>query len=79
VLVDQSSEYLIKMLKTIEILSEGGDPSAEIVKATERLKTDLIAVVCRDPKGIRGITGRVSRNILAHSRCSVLIGNTRKD
>lgn len=77
-LVDQSSQYLIKMLKTIEILSEGGDPSA-VLAVTERLQTDLIAVVCRDPKGIRGITVRVSRNILAHSRCSVLIGKTRKD
>jgi nucleotide-binding universal stress UspA family protein len=78
-IVDQAREYLIKRFKNIEVLSECGDPSAEILKAAERLKTDLIAVGCRGLRGIRGMMGSVSRNILTHSTCSVLIGKTCKD
>jgi nucleotide-binding universal stress UspA family protein len=78
-IVDQAREYLIKRFKNIEVLSECGDPSAEILKAAERLKADLIAVGCRGLRGIRGMMGSVSRNILTHSRCSVLIGKTCKD
>jgi len=78
-IVDQAREYLIKSFKNIEVLSECGDPSAEILKAAERLETDLIAVGCRGLRGIRGMMGSVSRNILTHSRCSVLIGKMCRD
>jgi len=78
-IVDQAREYLIKRFKNIEIFSECGDPSAEILKAADRLETDLIAVGCRGLRGIRGMMGSVSRNILTHSRCSVLIGKTCKE
>jgi len=78
-IVDQAREYLMKRFKNIEVLSECGDPSAEILKAAERLKTDVIAVGCRGLRGIRGMMGSVSRNILAHSACSVLIGKTCKE
>ena len=78
-IVDQAREYLIKKFKNIEVLSEGGHPSAEILKAADRLDTDLIAVGCRGLRGIKGVMGSVSRNILTHSRCSVLIGKACKD
>lgn len=78
-IVDQAREYLIYSFKNIEVLSECGDPSAEILKAAERLGTDLIVVGCRGLRGIRGMMGSVSRNILTHSRCSVLIGKTCRD
>jgi nucleotide-binding universal stress UspA family protein len=78
-IVDQAREYLIKRFKNIEVVSVGGHPSAEILKAAKRLEPDLIAVGCRGLRGIRGMMGSVSRNILSHSRCSVLIGKTCKD
>ncbi len=78
-IVDQAREYLIKRFKNIKVLSEGGHPSAEILKAAERLETDLIAVGCRGIRGIKGMMGSVSRNILMQSRCSVLIGKACKD
>jgi len=78
-ITNQARQYLSRKFKNIEVLSVAGDPSTEILKAAETLETDLIAVGCRGMRGIRGMMGSVSRNILAHSRCSVLIGKTCKD
>lgn len=57
-------------------LTRSGDPSAEILSLAEELKTDIIVVGCRGMKGVKGMLGSVSRNILMHSKCSVLIGKT---
>jgi nucleotide-binding universal stress UspA family protein len=78
-ITDQARQYLSRKFKNIEVLSEVGDPSTEILKAAETLKTDLIAVGCRGMRGIRGMMGSVSRNILTHSKSSVLIGKMCKD
>jgi nucleotide-binding universal stress UspA family protein len=78
-IIDQAKERLSKRFKKADVLSEGGDPASEILKTSETLKTDLIAVGCRGLRGIRGMMGSVSRNILTHSRCSVLIGKTCRD
>lgn len=75
-ITNQARQYLSKKFKNIEVLSEAGDPSTEILKTAETLGTDLIAVGCRGLRGIKGMMGSVSRNILAHSKCSVLIGKT---
>jgi nucleotide-binding universal stress UspA family protein len=56
-----------------------GDPSVEILKAAESLKTDIIAVGCRGMRGIKGMMGSVSRNVLNHAACSVFIGKTCKE
>ena len=57
-------------------LTRVGDPSAEILSIAEELKTDIIVLGCRGLKGIKGMLGSVSRNILRHSKCSLLIGKT---
>jgi nucleotide-binding universal stress UspA family protein len=57
-------------------LTRSGDPSAEILSMAEELKTDIIVVGCRGLKGVKGMLGSVSRNILMHSKCSVLVGKT---
>jgi nucleotide-binding universal stress UspA family protein len=73
-IVDQAKKYLSRKFRNVRVLSVEGDPSAEILAAAESLKVDLIAVGCRGLTGISGMIGSVSRNILGHSKCAVLIG-----
>ena len=51
-----------------------GDPSTEILDAAAALDADIIAVGSRGLRGIKGTLGSVSRHILNHAECSVLIG-----
>jgi nucleotide-binding universal stress UspA family protein len=78
-IIDQAREFLSMRFKNINVLSNSGDPSSEILKTSEELRMDLVAVGCRGLRGIKGMMGSVSRNILVHSKCSVLIGKTCKD
>jgi nucleotide-binding universal stress UspA family protein len=77
-IIDEARGYLGKKFKNINALSRVGDPSAEILKTAGLLKPDAIAVGCRGLRGIRGMMGSVSRNVLIHSKCSVLVGKTCK-
>lgn len=78
-IIEQASAPLRKRFKNISTLSKIGDPSAEILNTAETMQADMIAVGCRGLKGVKGAMGSVSRNILTHSRCSVLIGRTCVD
>jgi nucleotide-binding universal stress UspA family protein len=40
------------------------------------MKADIVAIGSRGLKGIKGLLGSVSRNIVIHSKSSVLIGKT---
>lgn len=77
-IIEQDREYLRRSFHNIKVLSKEGDPSTEILATAEELKIDIIAVGCRGLRGIKGMMGSVSRNILTHSKCSVLIGITCK-
>ncbi|HYA88530.1 MAG TPA: universal stress protein [Nitrospirota bacterium] len=76
-ILEQSRKILDKRYKHIHILSKVGDASTEILKISDEIGADLIAVGSRGVRGIEGLLGSVSRNVLTHSRCSVLIGKTR--
>jgi nucleotide-binding universal stress UspA family protein len=78
-IIDQTKEYLSRKFTHINVLSKVGESSTEIIKASEELKSDIIAIGCRGLRGIKGMMGSVSRNILTNSKCSVLIGKTCKD
>ena len=73
-IIDQARDYLRHRFGNITVLSVEGDPSSEILAASAGMKADLIAVGCRGLTGIRGMIGSVSRNVLSHSKCPVLIG-----
>jgi nucleotide-binding universal stress UspA family protein len=75
-IVEQAEASLSKTFRAIRILSEVGDTSTVVLRVSEEIKADLIVVGCRGMSGIKGMMGSVSRNILAHSTCSVLIGKT---
>jgi nucleotide-binding universal stress UspA family protein len=53
-----------------------GDPSVEMLDAAAALNADIIAVGSRGLRGIKGALGSVSRHVLNHAECSVLIGKT---
>ena len=73
-IIEQARGYLGKAFKQIHVLSKVGDPPTEILKAGEGMEADLIAVGRQAARGVRGALENVSRNILNHAACSVLIG-----
>jgi nucleotide-binding universal stress UspA family protein len=75
-ILGEAVELLSKRFKHINVLSHVGDPSEQILKTAESFNADLIAVGCRGLKGMKGFMGSVSRNIVTHAKCSVLIGKT---
>ena len=78
-ILDKASGLLSKRFKHINVLSHIGDPSEQILKTAEDFNTDLIALGCRGLKGMKGLMGSVSKNIVTHAKCSVLIGKTCAD
>jgi nucleotide-binding universal stress UspA family protein len=77
-IIEQARKNLSKRFKNIHILSKAGDPSMEILKTGDEMEADIVAVGSRGLRGIKGIMGSVARNILTHSKSSVLIGKTRQ-
>jgi nucleotide-binding universal stress UspA family protein len=65
IILDQAKGYLTGRYETIQTITRFGDPSSEILSEAELLKADIIAVGCRGLKGIRGMLGSVSHNILS--------------
>jgi nucleotide-binding universal stress UspA family protein len=73
-ILEEAKKSLSGRYENLKTLLKFGDPSAEILSTAEQQKADIIAVGCRGLKGIKGMLGSVSRNILIHSTSSVLIG-----
>ena len=65
--------------RTTVATAEGGSVAEEILGRAASLKADIIAVGGSGHRGVRGMLGSVSRNILAHCECSVLIGQGRSE
>jgi nucleotide-binding universal stress UspA family protein len=74
--LEQACKFLGDRFTKVNCLTKDGDPSLEILNAAEALKIDIIAVGSKGMRGIKGMLGSVSRYILGHSECSVLIGKT---
>jgi nucleotide-binding universal stress UspA family protein len=72
--VEQSRTTLGARYAKIGDVKKVGFPSTEILNVAETLNTDIIAVGCRGLRGVKGTLGSVSRHVLNHARCSVLIG-----
>jgi len=77
-ILEQARKLLSKRFKNINVISKIGAPSVEILNTAESMKANMISVGCRGLRGIKGMMGSVSRNVLTHSKCSVLIGKTCK-
>lgn len=70
----KAREYLGTKFPKVEEMTRFGDPSGEILLAAEALNADIIALGSSGMRGIKGMIGSVSRYVLNHSKCSVLIG-----
>jgi nucleotide-binding universal stress UspA family protein len=75
-IIEKTHKGLRNRFSVIEELTKFGDPPVEILNAAEALNADIITVGTSGMRGIRGMLGSVSRYILNHSKCSVLIGKT---
>jgi len=75
-ILDPTVKHLKEKFTYVNGLTRVGDPSIEILSMAEALKTDIIVMGCRGMQGLKGMLGSVSRNIIRHSKCSVLIGKT---
>jgi nucleotide-binding universal stress UspA family protein len=72
--VEKTKSRLSNNFSHIQEYIQAGDPAMEILNAAEKFRPDIIAVGCRGLKGMKGMMGSVSRRILTHSPCPVLIG-----
>ncbi|MHB8881809.1 MAG: universal stress protein [Thermodesulfovibrionales bacterium] len=72
--LEQAQRYLRDRFSDLTLVSRVGDPSQEIMKIAG--DAGMIVAGCRGLRGIPGMMGSVSRNILTHAGCSVLIGRT---
>jgi nucleotide-binding universal stress UspA family protein len=73
-IIHQARSLLSRRFFKIRETIKGGDPSEEILKEAEIVKPHLIAMGNRGLRGIRGMMGSVSRRILGHAQCHLLIG-----
>ncbi len=73
-IIQEARAKLSKRFRNIHAIAKGGDPSMEILNEAETVRPDLIAIGSRGMKGFKGMLGSVSRRILGHAQCPVLIG-----
>ena len=76
-ILEEARTSLEKRFRAVSVLSKPGDPSMEIVSTAASGEMDVIVAGCRGLRGMQGmIMGSVSKNVLIHAPCSVLIGKT---
>jgi nucleotide-binding universal stress UspA family protein len=73
-ILEQARDDFRRRFKNVQVLSRVGDPSSEILNLGDALGADLIAVGSRGLRGIKGLLGSVSWNVLTHAKGSVIIG-----
>jgi nucleotide-binding universal stress UspA family protein len=71
-ILEGAKEHLKGRFDSIDTLSVMGDASTEILKAAEAMRAHLIVTGCRGLRGVRRLLESVSKNVLVHSKCSVL-------
>ncbi|HTG01226.1 MAG TPA: universal stress protein [Nitrospirota bacterium] len=72
-ILEQARTDLAGRFGRIDILNRVGDASQEILKAAESMHADLLVIGSRGERKLRSHLGSVSRNVLNHARCPVLI------
>lgn len=74
--IDKAVRTLKERFRTIKGITKTGDPTVEILSQADDVGADIIVLGNRGLRGIKGMLGSVSRNILGRSKCSVIIGKT---
>lgn len=75
-IVVQSEGILSSRFQEVKDVIKTGNPAEELIDEAKSLGADLVVVGCRGLRGIKGMMGSVSRQIVSDAHCSVLIGNT---
>jgi nucleotide-binding universal stress UspA family protein len=70
----EAEQRLLSRFSKVGRVIHRGDPSLSILEESERWKADMIAVGSRGLRGIKGMLGSVSRRVLGHAECPVLVG-----
>lgn len=73
-IIEEAKSLLREKFSKITVSIKFGDPSLEILSASEALNADIIAVGSSGIRGFKGMLGSVSRSVLGDAKCSVLIG-----
>jgi nucleotide-binding universal stress UspA family protein len=73
-ILEEAKRYLTGKYENLQAVIKFGEPSYEILSTAEQMQADIIAIGCRGLKGIKGVLGSVSRNVVIHSKSSVLVG-----
>jgi nucleotide-binding universal stress UspA family protein len=75
-IIDDARKSLGGTFEKVSDLVKSGDPVGLILNAAEKLEADIIALGNSGMRGVKGMLGSVSRRVLGHAQCSVLIGKT---
>jgi len=73
-MMEETKTLLKKKFSRVKTLTRVGDPGVEIIDHADEMKADMIVVGSRGLKGVKAIMGSVSRYVLGHAKCPVLIG-----
>lgn len=76
-IIENAKKLLNGRFAKINVSIKFGDPSLEILNTAEELTSDIIAVGSAGMRGVKGMLGSVSRSLLGHAECSVLIGKVQ--
>jgi nucleotide-binding universal stress UspA family protein len=72
-IMEKAYKGLSGKFSKMEKRTKFGDPSVEIPRIAETTEADIVAIGTRGTRGIKGMFGSVSRYIINHSGCSLLI------
>jgi nucleotide-binding universal stress UspA family protein len=75
-IMHDARSFLEGKFAKVSDLVESGDPAEMILNAADSIGADIIALGSRGMRGLKGMLGSVSRRVLGHATCSVLIGKT---
>ncbi len=72
-IIERTQEILGGRYKSIKTVTKVGEPSTEILSFAEKMGIDIIVTGCRGLKGIKGLMGSVSRDVMRYANSSFLI------
>jgi nucleotide-binding universal stress UspA family protein len=72
-IMEKAYKGLSGKFSKMEKRTKFGDPSVEIPRIAETTEADIVAIGTRGTRGIKGMFGSISRYIINHSGCSILI------
>jgi nucleotide-binding universal stress UspA family protein len=78
-MMNDARAFLEGKFAKVSCLVKNGDPAEMILNAAESLGADVVAMGSSGMRGLKGMLGSVSRRVLGHATCSVLIGKQRAE